>query len=129
MMPFLSSFQISKLNALCDSNSEIRLKYKLHGQDLDALIFVFDEDAVDNMLYEYDLLRRISTVSVKLCVFVFFFPATSVDIPAAVNGSENVGFLDATPVMIQEIPPPGGTWQLCFSDIQRIFSEWSAQGR
>ncbi|KAD0585586.1 hypothetical protein R6Q59_033689 [Mikania micrantha] len=118
---------ISKLNALCDCNSEIRLKYKLPGQDLDALISVFDDDDVDNMLYEYDILRRISTVPIRLRLFVFF-PATvmtpvtarsvnpdflfgfdkeySMDIPAVVNGSENAGFVDMTPVMIQEIPAP-----------------------
>ncbi|CAH1421331.1 unnamed protein product [Lactuca virosa] len=45
---------LSKLNALCEYNSEIRLKYKLPGQDLDALVSIFDDEDVDNMMFEYE---------------------------------------------------------------------------
>lgn len=63
---------ISKLNVLCEYNSEIRLKYKLPGHDLDALISVFDDDDVENMLIEYDHLRCISVTPPRLRVFIFF---------------------------------------------------------
>lgn len=122
---------ISKLNAICESNSEIRFKYKLPGHDLDALVSVFDDEDVENMLFEYDLLRRISAAPIRLRLFVFS-PATATastpvtarsinpdflfgfdkeysgDVsnatPAVNDGLIDVG--NVTPVMIQEIEVP-----------------------
>ncbi|KAJ0535048.1 putative PB1 domain-containing protein [Helianthus annuus] len=83
---------LSKLTVLCESNSEIRLKYKLPGQDLDALVSVFDDDDVDNMFFEYDLLRRISAAPVRLRLFVFFPSVAAVTTPVTAR-SVNPDFL------------------------------------
>ncbi|KAK1433188.1 hypothetical protein QVD17_10094 [Tagetes erecta] len=123
---------ISKLNAICESNSEIRFKYKLPGHDLDALVSVFDDEDVENMLFEYDLLRRISAAPIRLRLFVFSPATASTPVTArsvnpdflfgfdkeysTVNNSDSVltpaangGLIDVgnvAPVMIQEIPVP-----------------------
>ncbi|KVH92373.1 uncharacterized protein LOC112515728 [Cynara cardunculus var. scolymus] len=83
---------LAKLNALCDYYYEIRLKYKLPGQDLDALISIFDDDDVENMMFEYDLLRRISATPPRLRLFVFFQMATTTTTPVA-SRSVNPDFL------------------------------------
>ncbi|KAI3669706.1 hypothetical protein L6452_41054 [Arctium lappa] len=82
---------LSKLNALCDYNYEIRLKYKLPGQDLDVLVSVFDDDDVENMMFEYDLLRRVSAAPPRLRLFVFFQTATTP--PPVAAKSVNPDFL------------------------------------
>ncbi|KAK9066959.1 hypothetical protein SSX86_014283 [Deinandra increscens subsp. villosa] len=84
---------LSKLSALCDYNSEIRFKYKLPGQDLDALVSVFDDEDVENMLLEYDLLRRISATPSRLRLFVFS--------PVAATATATV----TTPVTARSVNP------------------------
>ncbi|KAI3785196.1 hypothetical protein L1987_44310 [Smallanthus sonchifolius] len=92
---------LSKLNALCEYNFEIQLKYKLPGQDLDALVSVFDDEDVENMLFEYDLLRRISATPIRLRLFVFFPAAVSTPVTArSVNPDFLFGFDKEYPVNI-----------------------------
>ncbi|KAL7605868.1 hypothetical protein Lser_V15G19887 [Lactuca serriola] len=84
---------LSKLNALCEYNSEIRLKYKLPGQDLDALVSIFDDEDVENMMFEYDLLRRMSLTPPRLRLFVFFAVAPPTPVTArSVNPDFLFGF-------------------------------------
>lgn len=73
---------IAKLHSLCDSNFPFRLKYQLPGEDLDALISVFDDADLENMMFEYDRMHRISTKPARFRLFVFFSadrPATTPD--------------------------------------------------
>ncbi|KAL4582402.1 hypothetical protein LXL04_006950 [Taraxacum kok-saghyz] len=84
---------LSKLNALCEYNFEIRLRYKLPGQDLDALISIFDDEDVENMMFEYDLLRRMSPTPPRLRLFVFFAVAPPTPVTArSVNPDFLFGF-------------------------------------
>lgn len=84
---------LSKLNGLCEYNSEIRLRYKLPGQDLDALVSIFDDDDVENMMFEYDLLRRMSPTPPRLRLFVFFAVAPPTPVTArSVNPDFLFGF-------------------------------------
>ncbi|KVI02760.1 uncharacterized protein LOC112513011 [Cynara cardunculus var. scolymus] len=63
----------SKLQDLSESNFQIQIKYKLPGgQHLEPLISVFDDDDVHHMMFEYDLLRRVSTKPARFRLFLFF---------------------------------------------------------
>ncbi|KAI3709358.1 hypothetical protein L2E82_39118 [Cichorium intybus] len=84
---------LSKLNGLCEYNFEIRLRYKLPGQDLDALVSIFDDDDVENMMFEYDLLRCMSPTPPRLRLFVFFAVAPPTPVTArSVNPDFLFGF-------------------------------------
>ncbi|KAI3699493.1 hypothetical protein L2E82_43853 [Cichorium intybus] len=78
-----------KLQDLCEYNLEIQVKYKLPGHDYETLISVFDDDDVDQMMFEYDLLRRGSIKPARFRLFVFF-PAT---VKPVAGGSLNPDFL------------------------------------
>ncbi|KAI3665605.1 hypothetical protein L6452_44234 [Arctium lappa] len=74
---------LSKLQDLADCNFQIQIKYKLPcGQHLEPLISVFDDDDVDHMMFEYDLLRRVSVTPARFRLFLFF-PATAKPMAAA----------------------------------------------
>ncbi|GKB65705.1 putative transcription factor GTE2-like protein [Tanacetum coccineum] len=81
----------SKLINLIELNnsSDVKVKYKLPGHDLDALVSVFDDDDVANMLYEYDLMRRGGG---RLRLFVFFPVVTTPVTAKSVNPDFLFGF-------------------------------------
>lgn len=82
---------LSKLINLIELNnqSDIKVKYKLPGHDLDALVSVFDDDDVANMLYEYDVMRRGGG---RLRLFVFFPVVTTPVTAKSVNPDFLFGF-------------------------------------
>ncbi|CAI9276641.1 unnamed protein product [Lactuca saligna] len=80
---------LCKLHDLCEYSLQIQIKYKLPGHDFEALVSVFDDDDVDQMMFEYDLLRRGSITPPRFRLFVFF-PAT---VTPVASGSLNPDFL------------------------------------
>lgn len=62
---------VTKVNSLCNLNAQFRLKYQLPGGGLEALISLIDDDDVENMMFEYDHIHRISTKPARLRLFLF----------------------------------------------------------
>ncbi|CAN4083105.1 unnamed protein product [Withania somnifera] len=62
----------AKLNALCNCNTDICIKYQLPGEDLDALVSLVDDDDVEQMMVEYDRMQKVSTKPARLRLFLFY---------------------------------------------------------
>ncbi|PWA88559.1 hypothetical protein CTI12_AA083190 [Artemisia annua] len=83
---------LSKLINLMElTHNDVKVKYKLPGHDLDALVSVFDDDDVANMLYEYDVMMRRGNGG-RLRLFVFFAAVTTPVTAKSVNPDFLFGF-------------------------------------
>lgn len=60
-----------KVNALCNSNTQYRLKYQLPGQGLDVLVSLTDDEDVQNLMLEYDHIHRNSAEPGRIRLFLF----------------------------------------------------------